>query len=351
MTPFWIFDSSTRLTIGFGFSILKYGHKKISCLALIALLLSLCFSADAQQPPSIPRIGFLGAASASALTGRLDAFRRGLHALGYIEQKTITIEYRYAHGNPERLPQLAAELVNLKVEVIVTSSTPSVLAIKKVSATTPIVFTTISHPVENGLIDSFARPGGNITGLTNLTEELSGKRLELLKAVAPKINQIALLSDISNPTHPLEWKEIQTAAQGLGLQLVLLGVRASADFDNAFEKAVRERTQALMNLSQPLILTNARRVVEFAAKYKLPAMYTSREYTNAGGLMFYARDQAEAYKRAAVFVDKILKGTKPGDIPVEQPRKFEFVINLKAAKQIGLTIPPNVLARADKVIK
>ncbi len=327
--------------------------KKTTLLSILVVAgqLTIGVVAEAQQPAKIPRIGFLGAASASALTGRLNALRQGLHDLGYIEGKTISIEYRYADGNPDRLSHLAAELVDLKVDVVITSSTPSVLAIKKASATMPIIFTTISHPVENGIIASFARPGGNVTGLTNLTETLSGKRLELLKEVAPKVIRIGILSDLTNPTQPQEWKEIQAAALGLGLKMQSLGVRTSSDFGRALDSAIKERAQALLNLSHPLILTHSKRIVEFAAKNKLPAMYTSREYTDFGGLMFYARDQTEAYNRVAVFVDKILKGTKPGDIPVEQPRKFEFVVNLKAAKQIGLMIPPNVLVRADKVIK
>jgi len=327
--------------------------KKTTILSILVVAgqLTIGVVAEAQQPAKIPRIGFLGAASASALTGRLNALRQGLHDLGYIDGKTISIEYRYADGNPDRLSHLAAELVDLKVDVVITSSTPSVLAIKKASPTMPIIFTTISHPVENGIIASFARPGGNVTGLTNLTETLSGKRLELLKEVAPKVIRIGILSDLSNPTQPQEWKEIQAAALGLGLKLQSLGVRTGSDFGRALDSAIKERAQALLNLPHPLILTHSKRIVEFAAKNKLPAMYTSREYTDVGGLMFYARDQTEAYNRVAVFVDKILKGTKPGDIPVEQPRKFEFVVNLKAAKQIGLTIPPNVLVRADKVIK
>ena len=261
-------------------------------LSIIVSLASVSF-AHAQHPAKIPRIGFLGAASASALVGRLDALRQGLRDLGYVEGKTVTIEYRYADGKPERLSHLAAELVDLKVDIVITSSTPSVLAIKKASATVPIIFTTISHPVENGIIASFARPGGNVTGLTNFTEELGGKRLELLKEVAPKVSRIGVLSDLSNPTQLLEWKEIQAAALGLGLNLQSLGVRTGSDFDRAFDSAIRERAQALMNLSHPLILTHSKRIVDFAAKNKLPSMYTSGEYTDAGGLMFYARDQTK----------------------------------------------------------
>ena len=318
---------------------------------LSTMLFALCFFAEAQQPVKVPRIGYLRPGSAAP--ARFEAFRQGLRELGYVEGKNIAIEYRYADGKTEaeRLPDLAAELVRLKVEVIVTSGTPSVLAIKKASATMPIVFTVISHPVENGIVASFARPGGNATGLTILTEELSGKRLELLKEIVPKVTYIGVLSDLSNPTQALEWKEILHAAQGLGLKLQSLGLRSSKDFDGAFAAALKERAQALITLPQPLMNSHRNLIVEFATKNRLPAMYPSPEYTVGGGLMSYAPIYTDLFRRAATYVDKILKGAKPADLPVERPMKFEFIINLKTAKQIGLTIPPSVLARADKVIK
>lgn len=325
---------------------------KLSAICFLGtMLFAFCFAVDAQQPGKVPRIGYLGAGSGSARPGRLDAFRRGLQDLGYIEGKTILIEYRYADGKAERLPDLAAELVSLKPAVIVTSQTPSVLAIKKVSATIPIVFTSISHPVENGIVASFARPGGNATGLTVLTEELSGKRLELLKEAFPNVTRIGVLSNLANSTQPLEWKEIQAAAQGLGLKLQSLGVQSSNDFDRAFEAALRESAQALINLPESLIVSHFHRIVEFAAKNKLPSMYSASEAVDAGGLMSYAPNYTDLRRRAAIYMDKILKGAKPADLPVERPTKFEFVINLKTAKQIGLTIPQNVLVRADRVIK
>ena len=321
-------------------------------LLLIVCVFGMIHPAEAQRLEGrVPRIGFLGAASASALSVRLDAFRQGLHDLGYIEGKNIAIEYRYADGNPNLVPELAAELVGLKVDLIVTYQTPSVLAFKKTSTTIPIVFTMLSFPVENGIVASFARPGGNATGLTVLSEELNGKRLELLKETVPNITRIAVLSNPTNPTQPLEWKEIQATAQVLGLKLQSLAVRSSKDFDSAFEAALRERPQALLNLPEALFSTNVNRIVEFAAKNKLAAMYSDPQYASAGGLMSYSPIYTDLFRRAAIFVDKILKGAKPADLPVEQPTKFELVINLKTAKQLGLTIPSSVLAKTDRVIK
>jgi ABC-type uncharacterized transport system substrate-binding protein len=325
--------------------------KKVICLALGAVFLGVSFPAQAQQPKKVPRIGFLGGASASFYAARTNAFRQGLNELGYTEGKNIVIEYRYAEGKFDRLPDLAAELVGLKLDVIVAAPTPSVLAAKKASATTPIVFASVVDPVASGLVASLARPGGNITGLTILGPELSGKRLELLKEVLPNVTRVAALWNSANPAQELIWKEMQAAAQELRLQLQSLEVRSANDFDIAFEAALRERAQALIPSGEPLINTQLKRIVEFAAKNRLPAMYAGPEVVDAGGLMSYAPNYTDQYRRAAIYVDKILKGAKPADLPVEQPTKFEFVINLKTAKQIGLTIPPNVLARADKVIK
>jgi putative tryptophan/tyrosine transport system substrate-binding protein len=325
--------------------------KKVVCLALGAMFLGVSFPAQAQQPKKVPRIGFLGGASASFYAARTNAFRQGLNELGYTEGKNIIIEYRYAEGKFDRLPDLAAELVGLKLDVIVAAPTPSVLAAKKASATTPIVFASVVDPVASGLVASLARPGGNITGLTILGPELSGKRLELLKEVLPNVTRVAALWNSANPAQELVWKEMQAAAQELRLQLQSLEVRSANDFDIAFKAALRERAQALIPSGEPLINTQLKRIVEFAAKNRLPAMYAGPEVVDAGGLMSYAPNYTDQYRRAAVYVDKILKGAKPADLPVEQPTKFEFVINLKTAKQIGLTIPPNVLARADRVIK
>jgi putative tryptophan/tyrosine transport system substrate-binding protein len=318
---------------------------------LCTLLFALCVSAGAQQQPKLPRIGFLGGASVSSYAARIDAFRQGLNELGYTEGKNIVIEYRYADGKLDRLPALAKELVGLKLDVIVAAPTPSVLAAKKASTTIPIVFVSVVDPVASGLVASLARPGENITGLTILGPELSGKRLELLKEAVPNVTRVAALWNSANPAQELIWKEIQAAARQLRLQLQSLEVRSANDFDIAFEAALRERAQALLPSPEPLINTQLKRIVKFAAKNRLPAMYGGPEIVDAGGLMSYAPRYTDQYRRAATYIDKILRGSKPADLPVEQPTKFEFVINLKAAKEIGLTIPPNVLVRADRVIK
>ena len=327
------------------------GKKTIIVVLLVGLALASVRLTDAQQAKKVPRIGFLGAASASFYAARTNAFRQGLNELGYTEGKNIVIEYRYAEGKLDRLPALAKELVGLKSDVIVAAPTPSVLAAKKASATIPIVFVSVGDPVGSGLVASLARPGENITGLTVLVPELSGKRLELLKEAIPNVTRVAALWNPANPAQELVWKEMQAAAQELRLQLQSLEVRSANDFDIAFKAALRERAQALIPSPDPLINTQLKRIVEFAAKNRLPAMYGGPEVVDAGGLMSYAPNYTDQYRRAAVYVDKILKGAKPADLPVEQPTKFEFVINLKTAKQIGLTIPPNVLARADRVIR
>jgi ABC-type uncharacterized transport system substrate-binding protein len=325
--------------------------KKITALTLCAMLLAVCVSANAQQPSKVPKIGFLVGPSRSFFASRMESFQQGLHSLGYIEGKNIAIEYRYAEGKADYLPALAAELVGLNVDVIVTSATPSVLAAKKATSTIPIVFVSVTDPVASGVVASLARPGGNITGLTILAPELSGKRLELLKEAVPNVTRVAFLWNSANPAQAPQWREAQAAAQALGLRLQSLEVRSSNDFDSAFEAALRERARALIASPEPLINTHLKRIVEFAAKNRLPAMYAGPEVVDAGGLMSYAPDYTYQYRRAATYVDKILKGAKPADLPVEQPTKFEFIVNLKTAKQIGVTIPPNVLARADKVIR
>jgi putative tryptophan/tyrosine transport system substrate-binding protein len=329
----------------------KNMKRKITVLTLCAMLLAVCVSANTQQPGKVPKIGFLVGPSRSFFASRMESFQQGLHSLGYIEGKNIAIEYRYAEGKADYLPALAAELVGLNVDVIVTSATPSVLAAKKATSTIPIVFVSVTDPVASGVVASLARPGGNITGLTILAPELSGKRLELLKEAVPNVTRVAFLWNSANPAQAPQWREAQAAAQALGLRLQSLEVRSSNDFDSAFEAALRERARALIASPEPLINTHLKRIVEFAAKNRLPAMYAGPEFVDAGGLMSYAPSYTDLYRRAAVYVDKILKGAKPADLPVEQPTKFELIINLKAAKQIGLTIPPNVLARADRVIK
>ncbi len=305
---------------------------------------------EAQQPAGIPRIGILIAPSASILSARVEAFRQRLRELGYVEGKNIVIEYRYAEGKLERLPDLAAELVRLKVDVIVTAG-PATLAAKKASATIPIVFAAANDPVGTGLVSSLARPGGNITGLSIMAPDLDGKRLELLKEAFPKVARVAFLWQPAGSRGNLALTEMEAAAKALGVKLQSLEVRGLDDFDSAFARAKRDGAQALITTHNPLITTQQRQVLDFAAKNRLPAMYPDSEFVEAGGLMSYAPNYTDLFRRAADFVDKILKGTKPADIPVEQPTKFEFVVNLKAAKQIGVTVPPNVLARADRVIR
>ncbi len=323
----------------------------VPSVLVLVLLLAVAIKAEAQQLPKVPRIGILEPATSSSTAARIEAFRQGLRELGYIEGQNITIEYRYADGKSERIPDLAAELVNLKVDLIVTSQTPTVLAIKKVSSTMPIMFFLLSFPVENGIVNSFARPGGNATGLTVLSEELNGKRLELLKEASPTIARVGVFSNPANPTQPLEWKAIQAAAVALGLKLQSLNVRSGADLDVAFEAALKQRAQALINLPEAIFNMNVKRITEFATKNKLPAMCSDPQAVDGGCLMSYSPNLLDLYRRGATYVEKILKGAKPADLPVEQPTKFEFVINLKTAKQIGLTIPQKVLIRADKVIK
>jgi putative ABC transport system substrate-binding protein len=324
-------------------------RKNIVRLTLGVLLLALSFPAAAQQPAKIPRIGILNPTSSSFFLPRVEAFRQRLRELGYVEGKNILIEYRYAEGKFERLTDLAAELVQLKVDVIVTAG-PGVLAAKKASTTIPIVFGAASDPVGAGIVSSLARPGGNITGLSNIAQDLDGKRLELLKEAFPKVARVASLGQ-SVRRGNLYLTEMAAAAKALGVKLLPLEVRSLDDFESAFAQAKREGAHALITNSGPLINTQQRQVLDFAAKNRLPAMYHSPEFVEAGGLMSYAPNYADLFRRAADLVDKILKGTKPADMPVEQPTKFEFLVNMNAAKQIGLTIPSDVLARADRVIK
>jgi putative ABC transport system substrate-binding protein len=321
----------------------------ISTFALGILLAPL--SAEAQQAKKVTRIGFLASSSAERLKSRLPAFQQSLSELGYLEGKNIIIEYRYAEGKFERLPDLAAELVRLKVDVLVAEGAPAAHAAKNATSVIPIVMGNAADPVGTGLVASLARPGGNITGLSDFNLGVVTKRLELLKEVVPSASRVAVLLNPSNPTNPLQLKEIQAAAPALGVTLLSLEAKRADDIDRAFTTMRRERPGALVVIGDPMFGTHARRIVELAAKSRLPAIYASRISIDTGGLMSYGTNFDDLYRRAATYVDKILKGTKPSDLPVEQPTKFELIINLKTAKALGLTIPRSVLFRADQVIQ
>jgi len=317
---------------------------------LVFAVLATVSIANSQQPKKLPRLGMLLALSPDESVD-INAFRQGLTALGYVEGKNIVIEYRYAEGELDRLPALAAELAGLRVDVIVALSPPSAHAAKNATKTIPIVMRTTDDPVKTGLIASLARPGGNITGLTSISTELIGKRLEILTEAVPRTHVIAVLRNPTAPDADLKWKETEAAGRALGLQFQSVEVKTPDGFESAFRKAMSTKPHALITLRNPLIVNNRKRIAELASKNMLPAMYDDREFIDAGGLMSYGADLTDLHRRAAIYVDKILKGAKPADLPVEQPMRFELIINLKAAKQIGLTIPPNVLVRADKVIR
>jgi putative tryptophan/tyrosine transport system substrate-binding protein len=327
----------------------KNMNRKITILTLCATLLALCASAEVQQPTKVPLVGRLGASDSPA---RTEAFRQGLRELGYVEGKNIRIEHRNAEGKLDRLAMLAAELVRLRVDVIVTGGGQATRAAKEATTTIPIVMAQDSDPVGSGFVASLARPGGNITGLSNLGPELSGKRLELLKEIVPRLSRVAVFGTSGRAGNAQRLREIDLAAGAFGVKLQYLDVLSPKDFEIAFRTATKGRADAvLMMVWGPVLNPRRKEIAELAVKSRLPAMYQDREYVEAGGLMTYGVSEADLDRRAATYVDKILKGTKPADLPVEQPKKFEFIINLKAAKQIGLTIPPNVLVRADKVFK
>jgi ABC-type uncharacterized transport system substrate-binding protein len=331
--------------------------KRFLRLALVTLLLASTSLTEAQQREKTHRIGFLSrdlhpADSRAATPRRLEVFRQGLRELGYIEGKNIVIEYRYADGRLERLPALAEELVGLKVHVIVTDTAAPARAAKKATSTIPIVVVSAGNPTQGGLVASLARPGGNVTGLTGLTSELLGKRLELLKEVVPKASLFAFLDDDEiGDLSP--FKYAQESAQALGVKLERVEIKTSnPDFDGAFRMMVKERVGGLITSQGPIGTTLQRkRVLELLAQAHMPAIHGTELWINDGGLMYYGANSLDLYRRAATYVDKLLRGAKPADLPVEQPTKFELVINLKAAKQIGLPIPPNVLARADRVVR
>jgi ABC-type uncharacterized transport system substrate-binding protein len=322
----------------------------ILSFAVCSMLFDQCQVA-AQQLAKIPRIGFLNALSPTANPARIEAFRQGLRDVGYIEGKNIVIEYRFAERKVDRLPALAADLVALKVDVIVTSASQETRAAKEATNTIPIVMINEADPVGTGLINSLARPGGNITGLSTLSSELSGKRLELLKEIVAKLSRVAVLGCSTSPGNADTLKELDVAAQALKVKLQYLDVLSAKDIETSFRAAGKERADALLVLSGSVLTSQRKQIIDLAVKSRLPASYARPEFVESGGLMTYGVSLIDNSRRAATYVDKILKGTKPADLPVEQPKKFEFVVNLKAAKQIGLIIPPNVLARADRVIR
>ncbi len=326
-------------------------------LRIIGLISTLAFGliaeplpAEAQQAGKVPRVGFLSYNSRSAESNRVEAFRQGIRDRGYVEGQNIVIEYRYADRKRNRLPQLAAELVRLKVDVIVTTGTPPTRAAQRVTKTIPIVMTIVGRPVPK-FVASLAKPGGNITGLTTRSEDLAGKRLELLKEAFPHVSRVAVLWDPARAASGAGLRETEAAARVLGLQLQSVEFTGANDLGNALSAIIRERASALIIIPTPGFTTLRGRIVELAAKSRLPAMYYSRRYVQSGGLMAYGPDTADNFRRAATYVDKILKGAKPAGLPVEGPRKFELIINLKTAKQLGITISPEVLYQATKVIK
>jgi putative ABC transport system substrate-binding protein len=308
-------------------------------------------TAGAQQAGKIPRIGLLSPFSPSATEPWHQAFRHGLRDLGWVEGQNISIEYRYAEGRRDRLPDLAADLVRLKVDIIVVDSTSPAVAAKNATRAIPIVVASGSDTVASGLVKSLARPGGNITGLDQMAPELGGKRLELLKEIVPTLSRVAVLWNPQNPASTLNWKELQLPARQLGVQLHSLEVRSPGDFDKAFEEVTRARAGALAIMPDPVFVTNLKRIADLAAQSRLPSIFHLREFVDSGGLVAYGPDRADLFRRAATYVDKILKGANPSDLPVEQPTKFELVINLKTAKALGLTIPQSLLLRTDQVIQ
>jgi putative ABC transport system substrate-binding protein len=325
--------------------------KKVFGFLLIIAVLDGGAIAEAQQSGKIPRIGFLGNSTLALEENLVGPFREGLRDLGYVEGKNILIEYRWAEGKYERFPALIGELIAQKVDMIVTAGTPASLAVKKAAPSIPLVMIAVGDPIGTGLIESLAQPGGNVTGLTSIAADLEGKRIELLREVIPRLSHVAVFWNPASPFQVVAEKEVQAAARAFKMKVLSLGVQSPEQFDNAFATIRRVRPGALLVLADRLFLHNRARIMDFATKNRLPGVYAYLELVEAGGLMSYGPSYADMHKRAATFVDKILKGRKPSDLPVEQPMRFDFVINLKAAKQIGVTVPPNVLVRASRVIR
>jgi putative ABC transport system substrate-binding protein len=326
-------------------------RKPVLSILFVVVLLAVGAIAEAQQPAKITRIGYLDAVSLSVNAARVEAFRQSLRKLGYVEGKNIFIEWRSADGKLDRLPALAAELVHLKVDIIVTGGRSATRAAKEATSTIPIVMTQDSDPVANGFVASLARPGGNITGLSTLAPELSGKQLELMKEIIPKLSRVAVFGSSTSPGNAQSLREVELAARAFKVQLQYLDVLDPKDIETAFRAASNGRADGVLVLNSPVFASRQTQVVDLAVKSRLPAIYWRSEFVEAGGLMSYGASQNDLDRRAAAYVDKILKGTKPADLPVEQPTKFELVINLKTATQIGVTIPQKVLARADRVIR
>jgi putative ABC transport system substrate-binding protein len=322
----------------------------VRSVAVAVMLLTVAVIVEAQQAKKVPRIGFLGGNSFSDLSPRVDGFKQGLRELGYVEGQNINIEYRFADGKVERLSDLAAELTRLKLDCIVTAGTPATHAAKQATSTIPIVMGNVDDPIAQGFAISLARPGGNITGMTDIASELAGKRLELLKEAVPKLSRVAVLWTPNPPGSP-QWEESRKTGLELGLQVHSMEVRNATDLENAFSEGIKARSAGLTVVAAPLLGANQKRIADLAIKHRLPVMWPFRQYVEAGGLMAYGPFMPDLYRRAATLVDKILKGAKPADLPIERPIKFELIINLNNAKQIGLTMPPNVLARADRVIR
>jgi putative tryptophan/tyrosine transport system substrate-binding protein len=325
--------------------------RRLGSFALCAMLFALCSTAEAQQTTKVPRIGVLGASTLSSNRARIEELRQGLRQLGYVEGKNIVIEWRFAEGKTVRLADLTAELLRLKVDLIVAFGPTSTRAAKEATNSIPIVMAQVNDPVGAGFVASLARPGGNITGSSVMAPDLSGKQLELLKEIVPKLSHVAVFGTSVQPGNAQSVQESELAARALSIQLHYIDVLDPKEIETAYQNAAKQRSQAVLVLQSPVFSSRRQLLVELAIKNRLPVIYPQSDYMDAGGLMFYGPSMADSFRRTAIYVDKILKGAKPADLPVEQPTKFEFVINLKAAKQIGLTIPPNVLARADRVIR
>ena len=322
-----------------------------SSILVAVLLLTVAGLAEARPAMKVARIGYLSGTSLSVNSARVDAFRQGLHELGYVEGKNIVIEWRFAGGKLDRLPALAAELVRLKVDVIVASAPPPIRSAKQATATIPIVMSYDDDPVGNGFVASLARPGANITGLATLAPELSGKQLEILREIIPRLSRVAVFGNATRPGSPQALKEMNRSADAFGVQLQYLEIENPKDIEIAFRAASNEHADAVLVMQTPVLISERKHVAGLAIKSRLPTIFGRPEYVDDGGLLSYATSFTDLSRRSAIYVDKILKGAKPADLPVEQPMKFEFVINLKTAKKIGLTVPPNVLAKADRVIR